>query len=104
MAVTFKKPQAQASISKEIKNKGETVMEETKNETVDTQNTFPTPNALCEVGFETSFTKNLGNYQSLKVGVHIKIPCLHGEIDQVFDYATNWADAKMQKLLGEAEA
>jgi len=104
MAVTIKKTPAQATITQELKNKGETIMEDTKNEIVEAPSTRQAPSPLCEVGFETSFTKNLGNYQSLKVGVHIKIPCLHAEIDQVFDYATNWADSKMQKLLDEAEA
>jgi len=104
MAVTIKKTPAQATITQELKNKGETIMEESKNEIVEAPTTSTTPRPLCEVGFETSFTKNLGNYQSLKVGVHIKIPCLHAEIDQVFDYATNWADTKMQKLLEETDS
>jgi len=101
MAITFKKPSGQAVTSKELKNKGESVLEETITEPIEVAPSNPEPDTLCEVGFETSFTKNLGNYQSLKVGVQIKIPCIHGEINQVFDYATNWADAKMQKLLEE---
>jgi|GEM_PF-5410201 len=104
MAVTIKKTHGLTTITQELKNKGETIMADTKNEIVETPKTRQAPSPLCEVGFETSFTKNLGNYQSLKVGVHIKIPCLHAEIDQVFDYATNWADSKMQKLLDETDS
>ena len=34
-------------------------------------------NPWCEVGVDASYTKNLGNYQSAKVGVTLKVPCQH---------------------------
>jgi hypothetical protein len=55
----------------------------------------------CEVGFEASFTKNLGNYQSARVNVLVKIPCAHSDLDEVFDYATSWVNGKLEKVVNE---
>ena len=58
---------------------------------------------LCEVGVDASYTHNLGNYQSAKVGVSLKIPCTHKEIDGIYTYAETWVNAKMDKLRKELE-
>ena len=50
----------------------------------------------CEVGFEASYTQNMTNYQSARVNVSIKIPCLQGEVDEVFEYAKSWVDEKLE--------
>jgi hypothetical protein len=55
----------------------------------------------CEVGFEASFTKNLGNYQSARLNVIVKIPCPAGDIDEVFDYARTWVNGKLETLVSE---
>jgi len=55
----------------------------------------------CEVGFEASFTHNLGNYQSARVAVSLKVPCLHGELDQIFEFAEDWVNKKMEKINSE---
>jgi len=68
--------------------------------------TLPSPdkeNPNCEVGFDAGYTHNLGNYSSCKFGVSLKIDCAHSEIDEVFDYATEWVNAKMSKLREELE-
>ena len=58
-------------------------------------------NTLCEVGFEVSYTKNLGDYQSAKVGVSLKVPCTSAEVDDVFSYASDWVNAKLGKIVEE---
>ena len=116
MGVVIKKA-AKAVINKEIiDNKTGTVVEsDFVNELVPlpaalqgekSMMTMPSPdkeNPNCEVGFDAGYTHNLGNYSSCKFGVSLKIDCAHSEIDEVFDYATEWVNAKMSKLREELE-
>ena len=67
---------------------------------------MPSPdkeNPNCEVGFDAGYTHNLGNYSSCRFGVSLKIDCEHAEIDEVFEYATEWVNGKMSKLREELE-
>ena len=69
--------------------------------------TMPAPdsqNPNCEVGFDAGYTHNLGNYSSCRFGVSLKIDCEHSEIDEVFEYATEWVNGKMSKLREELES
>ena len=114
MAVTVKK-KATAETTVEKKAKGQVLTSETKTEAVDTSYTEKaTPPAetttvleakaltpFCEVGFEASYTHNLGNYESCRVNVLIKIPCLHDEIDEAFDLAKSWVDERLTKVNAE---
>jgi len=56
-------------------------------------------NPWCEVGVDVSYTKNLGNYQSAKVGVTIKVPCQHPDLDETYEYARDWANARMAQMV-----
>jgi hypothetical protein len=62
------------------------------------------PPPYCEVGFEVSYTHNLGNYESAKIGVSLKLPCLVPEIDEAFEYAKTWVDEKMNQVNAELKA
>ena len=55
----------------------------------------------CEVGFEASYTHNMTNYESARVNVSIKIPCLHVEVDEAFEYAKSWVDEKLNAVNAE---
>ncbi len=57
---------------------------------------FETP--PCNVGVQASALIPTGNYANVKVGVSLHIPCAHGEIDKVFEFAEAWVDKKMEKL------
>ena len=46
-----------------------------------------------------SYTKNLGNYQSAKVGVTIKVPCQHPDLDETYEYARDWANGRMAQMV-----
>lgn len=100
MPVKIKKPTA--TVSKETKSKGVTIAEEKHEEVVPVPETVtapkPTREQLCEVGLEASYTHNLGDYKSARVGVSLMIPCKHGEIDKVYDYAEKWVDKRMTEL------
>jgi hypothetical protein len=104
MALIIKKT-ATATEGLTITDKKNVISEEIK----DTQVELPAETAAakgdegpwCEVGFEASYTHNLGNYQSARIAVTLKVPCKHGEQDTVFDFAESWVNQKMEKLNSE---
>lgn len=57
---------------------------------------------LCEVKFDIGRTINLGNYESVRVGVSIKLPCYPQEVDAVFKYSRSWATTKLGEVISEA--
>jgi hypothetical protein len=110
MALKFSKkapaPAPTATVSKELKEKSQTISETQEQETPKLpvepiKETSGKP--WCEVGFEASYTHNLGNYQSAKVTVMLKIPCTHPEIDHVYEVAKTWVNTRMEAVIGELE-
>ena len=100
---------ATATVTKEQKDKGKVVAEEVVEETVDLPKETKLAEAAplkpyCEVGVEASYTHNLGDYKSARVAVSLKVPCLHPEIDGVFDYAKQWVDGKLNAMIEELTA
>lgn len=99
LKIMKKAPPAQGETSKAVvdnKTKQE-VSQEAKSEAV----TNPTAQALtaeplCTVEFGSSYTHNLGNYQSAKVHVQLAVPCPPEEIDTAFEYAKTWVEGRMQ--------
>ena len=93
MAITIKKKPAVATSKVEMKSKGETVSETSSQEAVDMGGKKLESNKpWCEITVEASYTHNLGNYQSAKVGVHLMVPCLHNELDEVYDFTKDWVE------------
>ena len=107
MPVKFKNKPATAAISEEIKDKGVTIAEEKSEEVVEVPAEVTKPAAtraqLCEVAMEASYTHNLGDYKSARVGVYLMIPCRPSEIDQVYDYIESWVDKRMGDLKSNFE-
>lgn len=59
----------------------------------------------CIVKVALGSTINLGNYSSARADVAISIPCLHGEIEGIYDFAKGWCEEKMAEITSEiAEA
>lgn len=60
---------------------------------------------LANVGFSVAYTKNLGNYESMKVSVSLNVPCKNkvDEINEAFMFAKLWCDEKMTETLKEDE-
>ena len=100
-----KKPAAQATVTTTVSDKKKVLSEDTKTETVAPEevgsNPGPVGEQMCEVGFEASYTHNLGNYQSARVQVSLRVPCLHAEIDSVYEFSEGWVNQRMEKLQGE---
>jgi hypothetical protein len=61
------------------------------------------PAQQCEVGVDASYTHNLGNYQSCRIGVSLKVPCSIDEINGVYTMAKDWVDTRMSQLREELE-
>lgn len=58
---------------------------------------------MANVGVSLAHTKNLGNYESVKVQVSLHIPCEDNEIDKSFEYVKDWVDTKIANVVTEIE-
>ena len=56
---------------------------------------------MAEVGVDLSMTVNLGDYNSAKLGVSIRLPSPVAEIDQSYEQAKQWANDRLETLIGE---
>jgi len=54
---------------------------------------------ISNVGVSFGYTKNMGNYESMKIQVSLHVPCYVEEIDTIFDFAKEWVDEKMTSIL-----
>ncbi len=54
---------------------------------------------VCNVGFKMGMTKNLGNYESVRIDVSLYLPCYTSEIETVFEYAREWVDDRMDEVI-----
>lgn len=52
---------------------------------------------VAEVRYAQGVTLNLGNYESQRVDVDLRMPCRAepGAIDSAYDYAREWVDARL---------
>ena len=57
----------------------------------------------AEIGCELFFTKNLGNYQSAKLGVSIRAPSNidPDSLDKTFIYLNQWCDEKLTSMIAD---
>lgn len=96
---------AEAVETKEIKEKQQVISEDTKTEELELPKEIADSGggAGCEVGVDMSYTENLGNYRSARVGVSLKVTVAHHEIDEAFVYAKEWVDQRMQVLVAEVQ-
>jgi hypothetical protein len=73
-----------------------------------------TDKPTANVGFQTSYTKNLGNYESLKVQVSLNYPVevdfqksredIEEDLSNVFMFVSDWVDKRMKHTLDEIDA
>jgi hypothetical protein len=60
-------------------------------------------NPLMEIVVEGGRTMNLGNYESAKVGITIKVPCDPDQLQQAYEFATDWISKKLEEALKDAK-
>lgn len=56
---------------------------------------------VANVGFNCSMTKNLGDFNSLKVGVSLHLPCYVHEIGETYDHAKKFVEDKLNEVMDE---
>ena len=110
MALKLKKPAGTATISQamvDCKTKA-TIAEEIAEEKVEQpEHDLGGAMALeaqplepfCEVGVEASFTKNLGNFQSARLQVSLKMPAKASELDETFVFTRDWVNGKLESMI-----
>lgn len=89
--------QGEARVSKQRKVGREEGKTEETTEKVGEPRMFEDP--PCNVGVNMATTVNLGNYESVKLGVSLHVPCKHEEINDTFDFARGWVEEKMTELV-----
>ena len=64
----------------------------------------------ANVGYSASMTKNIDNYENVKVNVSLNLPIaiplpteLDAVLDQAFSYVTDWVDQHMAEVLTELD-
>lgn len=99
------------------KNKeGELVLKEAKGSVTiqadnDLENTKPYPELSaqvfdgpnCNVGYKMGYTKNLGNYESMRIDITINVPANYDQLEDAFEFAKEWADEKMNAVVKEID-
>jgi hypothetical protein len=59
---------------------------------------------LAEVGAEGRMTINLGNYESVQLGVFIRLPCVVEEVNDCYQAAKKLVDLHLNKEVAEIRA
>ena len=56
---------------------------------------FVTTPAEVEVGY--ALTLNLGDFESAKLVVHLRVPCYAEEKDEAYEFTQKWVEDRVQK-------
>lgn len=59
------------------------------------------PKVHAVVGFEIATTINQGNYNSLRIGLSLKLPVPPEKVEEAFELMQTWADDKMNDMIPE---
>ena len=81
-------------VSRQFKKSGALVKEEATEELVEVAVPPPgVPQAL--VGFNAKMTLNLGNFESISLGISLTIPSYREEINEAYDVAKDFVNTKL---------
>lgn len=53
--------------------------------------------ALFEIEVQGGRTINLGNYESAKINVSLRMPCSAATLDDTYEFASNWVSARVEE-------
>lgn len=89
-------------VTRTFKESGEIVREDHHSEIVAAPR-FNRDAAVCTVSIDKSLTRNLGNYNSLKIGGFISVPCYlaEDEIERAFKFAGDQVDRAIKNAFDE---
>lgn len=81
-----------ATVTASISESGDKVLEYSTGEKLATK-TLERP---AEVSISVGLTLNLGNYESARIDVGLKLPCEPDDIDTVYAYTEQWVEARLE--------
>jgi hypothetical protein len=87
-------------VTRMYKKSGKLEDEDSKEETIMVKNFETEP---AEVGYLLSKTINLGNYESFKIGVEVKLPCYVEEVAEAQETAYQLAESELLARVREVE-
>lgn len=56
----------------------------------------------AEVFYEAGATLNMGNYESVRLTIGIRMPCYREEANEAFDMAKAWVESRLEQEVLEA--
>ena len=95
MAIQFKK--AEGTVTKAHKDGS---VEEAKTDLGGVKSDKP----LSTVNVSMGMTRNLGNYESLKITVGVTMPCEESDLNATYMVAKEWVDARINEVNEEVNA
>lgn len=57
----------------------------------------------CRVGCSGARTINLGNYESVKIGVWLEMPCTKDDIASTYDFVTDWVGEQLTAAVAQTK-
>ena len=87
---------AAISVSKMYKTAGDIKGEELEEEMIEIALPHPSA-ALSQIGYNARMTINLGDFESVQIGVSCVVPCYQEEVDDAFLHAKQLVDLKLNK-------
>jgi hypothetical protein len=87
------------SVSKMYKTAGDIKGEELEEEMIEIALPHPSA-ALSQIGYNARMTINLGDFESVQIGVSCVVPCYQEEVDDAFLHAKQLVDLKLNKEVG----
>lgn len=51
----------------------------------------------AEVNVDYGITLNMGNYESAKINLSVRIPCYKEEIDEAYEFASAWVADRLER-------
>jgi len=58
---------------------------------------------LIHIQIEGGATINLGNYESARIAVTIRIPCTSKTLEEVYAWGTDWVSGKIKEAVADAK-
>lgn len=58
---------------------------------------------MCKITVEGGQTINLGNYESARINVSLTMPCGKDDIEETFEFVSNWIDTKIAKAIKDSK-
>lgn len=58
---------------------------------------------LYKISVQGSQTVNLGNYESVKVGVVLTVPCTKNDMETTYQFACDWVSEKIAEAVKQAK-